>query len=225
MQYLLPQDCLLCGVNAGGEMLCVPCLHALPYRDHLACPRCSLPTPTGGICGRCLTKPPPFDRAVAAFDYRYPVAELVHAFKYGSQLALGRFLSDKLVQRLQSESWPDLIVPMPLYPSRLAERGFNQAAELARWIADATGLSLSRSALIKTRDTLPQVGLPWRDREANVRGAFACDADLAGMRVAIIDDVMTTGASLGEAAKVIKQQGATEVAVWVVARTLSDAEK
>ncbi|MES2355758.1 MAG: ComF family protein [Pseudomonadota bacterium] len=222
MHKLLPQDCVLCGVTAGSSMVCCDCLRTLPYHNLQACPRCALPTADGAICGRCLVKPPIFERAVAVFDYCYPLAELLHAFKYGGQFAVGKFLANALVERVQKERWPELIVPMPLYPSRLAERGFNQAAEIARGVSCATDLPFSLSTLVKIRDTAPQVGLPWKERRANVKGAFACKADFSGMRVAIVDDVMTTGASLDEAAKSIKQAGASEVVIWVVARTLPE---
>jgi ComF family protein len=222
VQQLLPQDCLLCGIPNGLAMICNGCLRALPHHDQPVCPQCALPTLDGTICGRCLTKPPAFERAVAAFDYRYPLAEVLHAFKYGGRLAFGRFLADALVKRVQHERWPELIVPMPLHPTRLAKRGFNQAAVIAHCLSSATGLPLSVSALVKIRDTEPQVGLPWKQRRANVRNAFACQVDLKDTRIVIVDDVMTTGASLNEAAKTIKKRGAAEVAVWVVARTLTD---
>jgi len=166
--------------------------------------------------------PPAFDRATAAFEYRYPLAEVLRAFKYGGKLALGQFLADALALRTQSERWPDFLVPMPLYSARLAQRGFNQAAEIARFLALATGLRLSLSTLMKIIDTRPQVDLPWKERRANVRGAFECDSNLSGARVVIVDDVMTTGASLHEAAKALKKRGAAEVSVWVVARALPD---
>ena len=160
---------------------------------------------------------------MAAFDYRYPLAELLHRFKYGGQLALGRFLADALAGRVTGERWPDLLIPMPLYPTRLRERGFNQAVEIAKRMAMVTGLPLAFDALAKVRDTAPQASLPWKERQANVKGAFALTADIAGKRVVLVDDVMTTGATLNEAARVLMKSGASEVAVWVVARTLSKA--
>ena len=226
MRILLPQDCLLCGSAADEAMICGACAAAWPYHDQPACPQCALPTPAGSRCGRCLAEPPAFDRAVAAFAYRYPLAEVLHAFKYGGRLALSRLLADALLARVQAERWPELILPMPLDSIRLRQRGFNQAAEIAKPLAIATGLPLALTLLTKIRATAPQMGLPWKDRQANVRGAFACaGGELRGKRVAIIDDVMTTGATLNEAAKVLKKRGAAaEVAVWVVARTLSSID-
>jgi ComF family protein len=223
VQKLLHQDCVLCGIANGSAMVCASCEKVLPHRDQPSCPQCALSSLDGSICGRCLTKLPSFERAVTAFEYRYPLAEMLHAFKYQGSLALGRFLADALVERIQKERWPDVMLPMPLHPARLAERGFNQAAVLARFVAGDTGLPLSLSTLVKVRDTQPQVGLPWKERRANVKDAFGCETNLGGMRVAIIDDVMTTGASVNEAATLIKKRGAKEVSVWVVARTLTDA--
>jgi ComF family protein len=222
VRRLLPQDCLFCGASSGAAMICDDCRRTLPYHDKPVCPQCASSTPTGGVCGRCLATPPAFDGAIAAFEYRYPLAEVLRAFKYGGKLALGQFLADALAARTQSERWPDFLVPMPLHSARLVQRGFNQAAEIARFLALATGLRLSLSTLLKIRDTRPQVDLPWKERRANVRGAFECDAELPGARVVIVDDVMTTGASLHEAAKALKKRGAVEVAVWVVARALPD---
>jgi ComF family protein len=220
---LIPQDCALCGAECGAELICEQCQRALPYHDVPCCPQCALPTPDGGRCGRCLAHPPAFDRTRAAFDYRYPLAELVHAFKYGSNLALGKFLADALIGAVRAETWPDLMLPMPLHPARLKERGFNQAAEIARRVALATGTPLALDDLRKIRDTAAQVNLPWKERQANVRGAFVCETSLSGQRVVVVDDVMTTGATLGEAAKLLKKCGAASVDVWVVARTLPDA--
>jgi ComF family protein len=204
-------------------MLCADCFTALPHHRLAACPQCALPTLAGERCGRCLAHPPAFERTRAAFDYRYPLAELLHAFKYGNNLALGKFLAAALFATLREESWPDLILPMPLHAARLKERGFNQAAEIARRVALASGTTLALDDLRKIRDTKPQTSLPWKERQANVKGAFACEIGLHGQRVAVVDDVMTTGASVGEVAKLLKKCGAASVHVWVVARTLPDA--
>ncbi len=219
--HFLQQNCVLCAAGTDFSLVCRACDGALPYHEEAACPRCALPAADGSLCGRCLMRPPAFQRTVAAFAYRYPIAELLHAFKYGSRLAIGRWLGEALWARVQNEARPELILPMPLYRTRLAERGFNQAAEIAKRLALAGGLPLSLKLLTKLRDTAPQASLPWKDRQANVKGAFDCSAELAGKPVAIVDDVMTTGATLNEAAKVLKEHGAGEVAVWVVARTLS----
>ena len=224
IKQLLPQDCLLCGGHAGAGLVCAACDADLPAAGAAdTCPRCALPGTAGAVCGGCLAHPPAFDRACAALVYRYPAAELVQAFKYGGQLAVGSFLAHRLAERVRGEVRPDWLLPMPLAPARLAERGFNQAALLARHLALTTGAPLALGLLTRVRDTPPQASLPWRERQANIRGAFAAAGGIAGVRVVIVDDIMTTGATLEEAARTLKRAGAAEVAVWVVARTPRDA--
>ena len=219
---LLAQDCLLCAAKAGDAPLCGACKAALPYLAGSACPCCALPTLAGEMCGRCLSDPPAFDRTHAVFSYQFPLDRLLHSYKYGGQLALAGLFADALLERVIDDQ-PDLVVPMPLHRSRLRERGFNQSAELARLLARRMALGCELAGCDKLRDTPPQAALPWKQRRANVRGAFSCALDLAGKRVALVDDVMTTGATLHEVAKVLKQRGAVEVTAWVVARTLPDA--
>jgi ComF family protein len=177
----------------------------------------------GGRCGRRLARCPAFDRTRAAFEYRYPVAQLLHAFKYGSNLASGKFFAQVLLDALGDESWPELTVLMSLHCTRLKERGFNQAARIARRLALATGTPLLLDDLRSVRDMKPQTSLPWQERQVNVKDAFACDNNLDGQRVAVVDDVMTTGATLNEVAKTLKKRGAVKVDAWVAARTLPDA--
>lgn len=172
------------------------------------------------MCGQCLKQPPAFDHTVAAFSYDFPLDKLVQALKYREHLILVNFLADALARRISSR--PDCMVAMPLHPARLRERGFNQSLLLARRILRQLEIPLLEHACERVRDTPPQTGLPWKEREKNMRQAFACkaDTDLRGRHVAIVDDVMTTGASIGELAHAMKQAGAREVSAWVVARTL-----
>lgn len=140
--------------------------------------------------------------------------------KYGEQLALATAFAEKLVCRINTVTRPDCVIPMPLHPARLRERGFNQSQLIAERIAHRLGLELLPTACRRIRDTLPQSGLPWKARKKNMRGAFCCDADLTGRHVALVDDVLTTGASLAALAEAVRKQGAAEVSAWVVARTL-----
>jgi ComF family protein len=213
-----PQACVLCGAQTRGGTLCAPCTADLPWLPHARCTVCALPLASGSICGACINRPPRFDRVEAPFAYRFPVAPLIHALKYGGRLALARTLGEALAQAVPRDA--DAIVPMPLARGRLAERGFNQALEIARMVAARTGIPLLPLACRKLVDTPPQATLPWKDRAKNVRRAFACDADLTGQRIAVVDDVLTTGATLNELARVLRKAGAAEVAGWVVARTL-----
>jgi len=217
---LLPQSCFLCGEASGADLLCPVCVADLPILPPGACPACALPTGEGLICGPCQRHPRGFDRTVAGFLYDFPVGELVQALKYGHRLQVAAFFADSLAVRLAgSAALPDLILPMPLHPTRLAARGYNQAAEIARPLARRLGCRLELQSLVRDIDTPPQVGLPWKARAANVRGAFRCARDLPGLRVAVVDDVLTTGATLHEVARCLKGRGAAWVENWVVART------
>jgi len=182
------------------------------------CPQCALPTLNGDVCGACLSHPPRYDRVSAAFVYAWPLAPLIQHYKYAGNLALAPLLAQALGERLTASA--DLIVPLPLSPQRLRERGFNQALEIARLLSQSTGVPLAAQACRRVRDSAPQAALPWAERARNIRAAFVCDADLAGLRVAVVDDVMTTGATLNELARNLRKAGAIEVQGWVVARTL-----
>lgn len=219
VNHLLTQDCLLCGQTGGGEILCRACADDLPRLPSPRCPCCALPTAAGELCGRCLAHPPHYDRTLAAFNYGFPLDKLIQSFKYGHRLALAAYLGRELA-RLAPDVAADLIVPLPLHPSRLRERGFNQALELARPVAATLGLPLDSRICTRIRHTPAQAGLPWKKREQNIRGAFHCARDLSGRRILLVDDVMTTGASLDECARTLKLHGASEVVLLVVARTL-----
>ena len=215
----LAQDCLLCGAAGTDEMLCPACAADLPRLTEPCCPRCALPNATGELCGRCLKKPPHFDAALAAYRYDFPADKLIQSFKYGHRLALGDYFGRELA-RLGATLAADLIMPLPLHDERLRQRGFNQALELSRALADARRLPIDASSCRRTRNTPAQAGLAWRERVKNLRHAFACNTDLSGARIILIDDVMTTGASLDEFARTLKLHGAAEVTALVLARAL-----
>ena len=217
-QALLPQDCLLCQAASGGGLLCAACARELPANAS-ACPRCAAPGAGDTECGACLADPPHYDASCAAFVYAYPVDALIQALKYGGQLALAGLFARALQRRIGSAGGIDLIAPLPLHPQRLTERGFNQAAEIARALSRLCGIAMDAQLARRVRNTAPQTGLPWRERATNMRHAFACERNLAGMRIAVVDDVMTTGATLDEFARTLKQSGAARVENWVVART------
>ena len=215
------QDCLLCGAHSGADLLCQSCRPDLPQAPAPACPRCAAPVEHGGdVCGSCLQHPPAFDRALAALRYAFPADELVQALKYRDQLALAPLFADLLQHAVASAPRPDLLIPMPLHPDRARERGFNQALEIARPLSRALQLPVDQTSLSRNRNTSPQAMLPLDQRRKNIRGAFACADAVAGKHIALIDDVMTSGATLDEAASALKRAGACEVSVWVVARAL-----
>lgn len=214
------QPCLLCGADSHAGLCCSACAADLPRLPLAHCPICGLPAPAGSVCGECLRQPPPFEHTVAAFRYGFPVDKLIQALKFHEHLVLVNYLADALSQRIATR--PDCIVALPLHPARLRERGFNQSLLLARRIGRKLDLPLLAAACERVRNTPPQSSLPWKERDKNMRQAFVCkpDAGVRGKHVAIVDDVMTTGASIGELARALKRAGASEVSAWVVARTL-----
>lgn len=218
-QHVLPGVCLLCGARAERSNLCTPCRADLPHLPPGRCPRCAAPGTADALCGACLRRPPLSDRVIAACAYTYPLDRMIRSFKYAGNLAVGRLLADLIVAEARSEPLPDLIVPMPLSRERLRERGFNQALEIARMVVAELGVPLASEACIRVRHAPPQSGLDWDARAKNIAGAFACAQDMAGLSVAVVDDVVTTGATLNEIARVLRACGAARVAGWIAART------
>jgi ComF family protein len=176
-------------------------------------------------CGRCLAHPPPFDATISAFVYAFPVDRLIHAFKYQGRLPLAEWCAGSILAAREKRpaSHVTRLIALPLSAERQRERGYNQATEIVRVIASQTGMGVVSRGIRRVRASPPQAALPWNERARNVRGAFECDVDLSGLAVAVIDDVMTTGASLAEFAKTLKGRGASRVENWVVARTLPPA--
>ena len=219
------QHCLLCGIPSGAQSVCRACHAELPWHRQPQCPQCALPTPSGEVCGACLRHPPAFDRTHAALAYAFPLDRLIPRLKYHGQLSIVPALASHLGEAVAAQSRPDWLIPMPLHPARIRERGFNHATEIARVVARQLDLPLDTARCRRIRDTPPQMGLKHDARRRNVRGAFACEGDVAGSHIALIDDVMTTGTSLDELAATLKRAGAQEVSCWVVARALKPGEQ
>jgi ComF family protein len=213
---VLDEDCALC-VASSDALVCVACNDSLP-RTRFACVQCALPLPQPGRCGACRTRTPAFDAAIAALEYRFPLDRLVRRFKYAGDLALGRWLAERLVERAEGGEMPSLIVAPPSTRARLRERGFNPALEIAKRVASRLDVHCSLEGLIRTRETVPQPGLGRDERRRNLEGVLATRLALEGRTVALVDDVMTTGATADAAARVLKRAGASRVVVWVVAR-------
>ena len=222
----LPQSCALCAARSGARIVCEPCMNALPPLPP-ACPSCAQPSPDATACGACLKRPPTFSATLAACAYAFPLDRLVQGLKYGHRLALARPLGDALaavvLRAPATYRRPDVLIALPLAASRQRERGFNQAMEIARVVARRTALPLA-GGLVRTSAGPAQAGLPWAQRRRNAEGAFACRTGLRGLSVAVIDDVMTTGATLEAAAIALRRAGAARVDAWVVARTLPRRE-
>ncbi|HEY5323635.1 MAG TPA: ComF family protein [Caldimonas sp.] len=191
------------------------------------CRRCALQVPAGiEVCGECLAAPPPFDAAFARVDYAYPWDRLIPAFKFHAALDLTTVFVAAMLEAGAGraiDASESLVVPVPLSDARLRERGFNQAWELARRLAPRIGGRAESSLLVRLRETAHQIALPPDERAGNVRDAFAVEprrrGEIRGRTVALIDDVMTTGSTAAEIARVLRHAGAARIEVWVVART------
>lgn len=221
---LLPQHCVLCGQRGTASNLCSSCHDDLP-RVGRCCRRCALPLASADpACGPCLRRPPPWNRAVAALDYVFPADRIVCRFKFNRDFACGRLLGLELLTavRCSGAPLPELIVPVPLHRTRHFARTFNQADVLARMLGSSLHIPVGSRLLSRTRRTRAQAGLDARRRKRNIRGAIQC-AGTAGQitadtRVALVDDVLTTGATLRECARALHHAGAGHLSVWVAAR-------
>ena len=218
---MLPQNCFLCCAASDDAFLCPACASSLPLLAHDHCPGCALPTPGAAVCGACLKHGTYFDATVAAWRYEFPIDKLIQSLKYSHRLASADFLGAGLA-RVCTGLAPDLILPVPLSDQRLAERGFNQSVEIARPLSRLLGVPLELHAVRRHRHTAPQAGLPWKERSKNIRHAFDCITNLSGKSILVVDDVMTTGSTLNELARVLKAHGACQVTNAVVARALKD---
>lgn len=218
LSALLPQTCFVCGGAAGNHVLCGVCESGLPLPGLPACPVCALASPEGAICGRCVAQLPRFDATAAALSYEFPVREMVHALKFRARFDLVGYLAGRLDAALLRTDW-DVVVPVPITARRLRERGFNQAVLLARPVARRLGVPLHGQRVVKDRDTPQQVGLDQAERRRNLRGAFRALDRFDGARVLVVDDVMTSGATLDEMAAALKAAGAAHVGNLVLART------
>ncbi len=198
---------------------CEACDAALPYLAGSHCPICAKPTPNGEVCGHCLKDPPAFSHTIAVFAYSFPIDRLIQAMKYDEQIFLARMMAKKLAPLIDRPNLPDCLIAMPLHPERLKSRGFNQAQLIAKPLSKSLGVPLLNRACQRLRDTPSQTSLPFDQRGKNMRGAFGCDADFSGKHVALIDDVMTSGASMNALAKAALAKGAARVSAWVISRT------
>jgi ComF family protein len=232
---LLPSSCALCGAP-GRENLCTPCHKRFYTRQHRRCIQCALPMPVTGKelrCGACLKDRPAFDATIVATDYFAPSDHLALALKFGGDLRLApllaRLIHDATLRNPVPGSevqlaMPTLLAPVPLGRERLQERGFNQALEIARPLSRLLEIPLHAQLLERKKETQAQSALPVAARARNMRSAFALPFaamdQVRGLHVGIVDDVMTTGATLNEVAIVLKRHGARRVTNLVFARTL-----
>ena len=222
---LLPGCCLLCGKLSGTQQdLCPACRSKLPFNEH-HCSTCAQPLPSsipaGSICGRCQTNPPTYDHCFAPFRYQNELTNLHHNFKFHHKLAAGRLMAELMCEQLAAPliQRPQLLLPVPLHAKRLRERGFNQAQELARILSAQLSIPVDSHSLSRRCNTRAQSSLPKKERQKNIRNAFALTAKIGSPHVAIIDDVMTTGLTVNEISRSLRASGVSEIEIWVFART------
>lgn len=216
---LLPPRCLACGERGRpGSDLCADCHAELP-RIRLSCQRCGLPMAApADACGDCLSRPPPFAACFTPFTYGFPVDRLLLRFKFHDDLACGQTLAELMREAGTQVERPQALVPVPLHASRLRQRGYDQALELAKALGAAYDLPVLDRVLHRQRQTAPQSELDAEARLRNLRGAFSVRAGWLPPHLALVDDVMTTGATVAEAARTLLKAGARRVDVWAVAR-------
>lgn len=218
---LLCPGCWLCG-NAvrRSQPLCPACQSILPHNRH-HCINCALPLPAGQqLCGQCLKRPPVYNRSLIPFIYARPIDQLITALKFRQSLSHARLLGELVGNSLPAPRLTglDALLPVPLHPQRLRQRGYNQALEIGRFIAQKHRLELLPELCLRIRPTDPQSDLPLTQRRRNLRNAFHTGAKLNGCRLGIIDDVVTSGHTVNELARCLKRAGAETITVIAVAR-------
>lgn len=215
---LLPSRCQFCAAANAGPV-CAACRRELPW-NRPACPGCALPSPLGLPCPACRKRPRAFDAAFAAFRYETPSVQGLLGLKYAARFREARWLAQAMAEALQQRAGPlpALLIPVPLHRGRLFRRGYNQSLELARHLGRELGIAVDATAARRLRATPDQIGLSAAQRRRNLRGAFAVADRVAERHIALLDDVMTTGATLEELARACKAAGALRVEAWAIAR-------
>lgn len=227
----LPHFCALCH-GAGPSGLCDSCQKRYFTGEQPRCRQCAHELTESKndtrLCGVCLKRPPAFDQVIAAADYIPPVDQLVQSLKFGNRLALAPLFADLLHHAIQKDypeklPYPSMMAPVPLSANRLVTRGFNQSLEIARPLSRQLDIPLISSLVDRIRETPPQTVVSLKERRKNIRGAFvihdAFKTRIQGAHIAIVDDVLTTGETMGELARILKQAGAAQVSGFVFART------
>ncbi len=223
LELLFPGQCLVCGKRGlEGRDICATCLEKLP-RNHPCCPCCAESLPSrqadGSLCGACSAKPPPYQRIIAPWRYEAPLDALIRQLKFHRKLAAGRLLGELLAGEIPSGPGPDLLVPVPLHPRQLRRKGFNHISEITLFLSRASGIPWSPRRLKKIRETRSQHSLSRKERQGNLRGCFHFDNSAGYRHVAVVDDIVTTGATARETALALKRAGVEQVEIWAMART------
>jgi ComF family protein len=226
-QLFFPHTCVLCAERSNQPRdLCTACEKELPWTS-LACKQCGIRLPTSSTsdtCGQCQTSSPAFDHVFALCDYEEPIDRMITAAKFNHQLVYTRILGELLAQNAEQnwykqQSLPALLLPVPLHNTRLRERGYNQALEITKAAAKKLKLPIGKHYCQRAKATVPQSSLAHHERDKNVKNAFILQKPLTVKHVAIIDDIVTTGHTVDELSKVLRQAGVERIDVWCCART------
>lgn len=220
---LLPRSCLVCSKNlyTDRESCCLPCYEKLPFQTN-ACNICgqqfNAPSDT---CGLCIESPPIFKRCFCAFSYQPPIREIIQCFKYQQQPALAKVLAKLLFQEIFDHQLelPEVLIPVPMHKSRLQQRGYNQAQLIANELSKLTNIKVDNNLLTKQTNGPAQASLSRNQRKTAVRGSFLASSEIPYSSLAIIDDVVTTGATISEITKILQQKGVDSIQVWAIAHT------
>jgi len=223
LNYLFPQPCLCCGLPASDTGICRPCTKDLPWQHH-ACRQCALPLidSKSPLCGQCLRKPPPFIQSFTPWTYDFPISQLINRFKHHGDLTCGkqlaRLMANSIGNHYQDKMMPELLVPTPLHWRRFITRGFNQSQIIASELSTRLAIPLAIGAR-RIKATTQQQDLDRKTRHKNLKDAFVYKTSLNQKTVAIIDDVMTTGATAHALAECLLNAGVEQVHLWCLART------
>lgn len=220
-RLVLPNYCLLCKEPTHSRLaLCESCIQTLPWSDLSCCQYCAIPLPEPQICGYCQTNPPPFTRVTAPLLYTPPIDRFIARLKFGHKLIYAQLLASLFYQYLVKSQTPlpEAIIPVPLHPKRLRQRGFNQASLIAQVLAKKLRLPCLHFATQRIKHTQPQAQLKEKSRLHNVKNAFKLTKPIAYKHIALLDDVMTTSATARQLCLVLKQKYLTEIQIWVCAR-------
>lgn len=214
--FVAPGACILCENQCDDSLaVCDKCQQDL-QRTNTSCICCGRETLAEGFCTRCISKSPPVDRTLCPYKYSYPASLLIKTLKYNQKINIAKQFAEALTRKILKENntLPEAILPVPLHPLRLLKRGFNQSEEIARFISKRLSVPLDCSLLVRRRSTRPQYKLSSKERRRNIKNAFALTHPSRYQSVAVVDDIITSGATINEIAKTLKGAGLKHVSAW-----------
>ena len=219
IDFIIPNHCILCARHSE-RGFCHPCRELLPWIE-VGCDRCGKALAAPGICGQCQNSRISFDRTITPFHYQSPVSEHILRLKYQRRLCNVAALADMLALAIvkSSDTLPDALIPMPLHPKKLRQRGFNQAAQLARHLGKRLNIPVDQHIVRRVKNTASQTTLDLAARHKNVRGAFAVTVDGKYQSIAVVDDVITSGATMHAVCAALRKHRYNYITAWAVAKT------